>query len=181
VVAFGFRPPVYHLACRDQWIGWGIGARAQNRGRVIGLSRFLLRPGLRVPNLASQCYGRILRQVGRDAEANLKALEIAREDAETAIRTPARREAARPPREIVTRPYFDKVTAGRNNMKVEYDPQTDTLTITLRDARIRESGEVRPGVIADFGYDGGVVRFAVLDASKVVDRTREMQFALADG
>ena len=41
-------------------------------------------------------------------------------------------------------------------MKVEYDPQTDTLTITLRDARIRESDEVRPGVIADFGYDGRV-------------------------
>jgi uncharacterized protein YuzE len=40
-------------------------------------------------------------------------------------------------------------------MKVQYDPQTDTLTITLRDARIRESDEVRPGVIADFGYDGG--------------------------
>ena len=64
-------------------------------------------------------------------------------------------------------------------MKVEYDAQTDTLTITLRQARIRESDEVRPGVIADFGYDGGVVRFEVLDASKVVDRTREMQFALA--
>ena len=64
-------------------------------------------------------------------------------------------------------------------MKVEYDAQTDTLTITLRDARIRESDEVRPGGIADFGYDGRVVRFEVLDASKVVDRTREMQFALA--
>jgi uncharacterized protein YuzE len=66
-------------------------------------------------------------------------------------------------------------------MRVEYDPQTDTLTITLRDGRIRESDEVRPGVIADFGDDGGVVRFEVLDASKVVDRTREMQFALAGG
>jgi uncharacterized protein YuzE len=64
-------------------------------------------------------------------------------------------------------------------MKVEYDAQTDTLTITLRETRIRESDEVRPGVIADFGYDGGVVRFEVLDASKVVDRTHEMQFALA--
>ncbi len=64
-------------------------------------------------------------------------------------------------------------------MKVEYDTQTDALTITLRDVRIRESDEVRPGVIADFGYDGGVVRFEVLDASKVVDRTREVQFALA--
>jgi uncharacterized protein YuzE len=66
-------------------------------------------------------------------------------------------------------------------MRVEHDPQTDTLTITLRDGRIRESDEVRPGVIADFGDDGGVVRFEVLDASKVVGRTREMQFALAGG
>lgn len=57
-------------------------------------------------------------------------------------------------------------------MRVEYDPQTDTLTITPREARIRESDEVRPGVIADFGYDGGVVRFEVLNAS---DPTREMQ------
>ena len=65
-------------------------------------------------------------------------------------------------------------------MRVEYDQQTDTLTITLRDARIKESDEVRPGVIADFGYDGGVVRFEVLDASKHVDKTREMQFALAE-
>ena len=32
------------------------------------------------------------------AEANLKAREIAREEAEAAIRNPARREAARPPR-----------------------------------------------------------------------------------
>jgi len=64
-------------------------------------------------------------------------------------------------------------------MKVEYDQETDTLTISLREARISESDEVRPGVIADFGEDGGVVRFEILDASRVVDRTREMQFALA--
>jgi len=65
-------------------------------------------------------------------------------------------------------------------MKVEYDEKTDTLTISLRDVRIRESDEVRPGVIADFGDDGGIVRFEVLDASRVVEHTREMQFALAD-
>ncbi|MCX6969766.1 MAG: DUF2283 domain-containing protein [Verrucomicrobia bacterium] len=63
-------------------------------------------------------------------------------------------------------------------MKVEYDEKTDTLTISLRDARIRESDEVRPGVIADFGDDGGIVHFEVLDASRVVEHTREMQFAL---
>ncbi len=65
-------------------------------------------------------------------------------------------------------------------MRVTYDRQSDTLTITLREDRIRESDEVRPGVIADLGYDGGVVRFEILDASKVVQNTREMQFALAD-
>ena len=64
--AFGFGPPAYHLECRDQWIGWTTQARQQNRIKVIGLSRFLLRPGLRVPNLASQCYGRVLRQVAAD-------------------------------------------------------------------------------------------------------------------
>lgn len=64
-------------------------------------------------------------------------------------------------------------------MRIEYDKETDTLTIQLRDVRVKESDEVRPGVIADFGYDGGVVRFEVLDASKVVEQTSEMQFAVA--
>ena len=64
-------------------------------------------------------------------------------------------------------------------MRIEYDKETDSLTITLRDVRIKESDEVRPGVIADFGYDGGVVGFEVLGASKVVEQTREMQFAVA--
>jgi hypothetical protein len=34
-------------------------------------------------------------------------------------------------------------------MKAEYDKETDTLTITLRDTRVKESDEIRPGVIAD--------------------------------
>ena len=53
-------------------------------------------------------------------------------------------------------------------MKIRYDRETDILLIALRDERIKESDEVRPGVIADFGYDGGVVRFEILDASKRV-------------
>jgi uncharacterized protein YuzE len=63
-------------------------------------------------------------------------------------------------------------------MKVQYDPETDTLTIRLREERIKESEEVRPGIIADFGYDGGLVRFEVLRASKVVEKANEMQFAV---
>ena len=58
-------------------------------------------------------------------------------------------------------------------MKVEYDPHTDTLTLSLREARTRESDEVSSGVIVDFGEDGTVVRFEIHDASKVVDRTRD--------
>ena len=65
-------------------------------------------------------------------------------------------------------------------MKVTYDAETDTMTITLREARIKESDEVRPGVIADFGYDGGIVRFEILNASKLVGNAREMQFAVGE-
>jgi uncharacterized protein YuzE len=63
-------------------------------------------------------------------------------------------------------------------MKITYDPETDSLTITLREERIKESDEVRPGVIADFGHDGGIVRFEILQASKVVGNTREILFAV---
>ena len=58
-------------------------------------------------------------------------------------------------------------------MKAEYDKETDTVTITLRDARVKESDQIRPGVIADFAYDGGLVGFEVLEASKVVEKAGE--------
>ncbi len=63
-------------------------------------------------------------------------------------------------------------------MKINYDPETDTLTLALLNERIKESDEVRPGVIADFGYDGGIIGFEVLDASKVVHNPREILFAV---
>jgi uncharacterized protein YuzE len=65
-------------------------------------------------------------------------------------------------------------------MKIEYDRETDTLTITLRDARVKESDEVRPGVIADFGYDGEVVGFEVLDASERMEKPMTMEYAIAE-
>ena len=63
-------------------------------------------------------------------------------------------------------------------MRITYDPETDSMTIIFRDERIKESDEVRPGVIADFGYDGAIVRFEILDASRVVSSTQEIQFAI---
>jgi uncharacterized protein YuzE len=65
-------------------------------------------------------------------------------------------------------------------MKVEYDKESDTLTITLRTARVKESDEVRPGVIADFGYDGGVVGFEILDASRHMENPMAMDYAIAE-
>lgn len=62
-------------------------------------------------------------------------------------------------------------------MKVRYDTETDSMVITLREERIKESDEVRPGVIADFGYDGGIVRFEILNASQVVANTQEVDFS----
>jgi uncharacterized protein YuzE len=63
-------------------------------------------------------------------------------------------------------------------MNIRYDEETDTLMITLRTARIQESDEIREGVIADFGYDGGIVRLEILNATSVVDATKEIQFAI---
>jgi len=65
-------------------------------------------------------------------------------------------------------------------MRVNYDKETASLVITLRDDRIKESDEVRPGVIADFGYDGGIVRFEIMQASRVVGNTEEMQFEVSE-
>jgi uncharacterized protein YuzE len=57
-------------------------------------------------------------------------------------------------------------------MKIAYNQATDTLTITLRGARIRESAKVRPDVNADFGYHGEIVRFEILSASQVVSHPK---------
>lgn len=65
-------------------------------------------------------------------------------------------------------------------MKIVYDRETDTLTITLRDAKICESDEIRPGVIADFGYDGEIVRFEILSASKVVTQPKAVAYELQE-
>jgi uncharacterized protein YuzE len=65
-------------------------------------------------------------------------------------------------------------------MKVTYDPYTASSTICLHDERIKESDEVRPGLIADFGYDGGEVRFEIMQASKVVQNTRELRCAVGE-
>ena len=64
-------------------------------------------------------------------------------------------------------------------MRVEYHQETDIMTITFRDAKVKESDELRSGVILDFGFDDQVVGMEILNASKVVEKTREINFAIA--
>jgi uncharacterized protein YuzE len=64
-------------------------------------------------------------------------------------------------------------------MKVSYDRETDTLIIALRDQRICESDEIKPGAIAHLGSDGGIVRFEVLRASQVVEKTNATPLAVS--
>lgn len=51
-------------------------------------------------------------------------------------------------------------------MRVIYDPDTDTLSIILREDKISESDEVREGIIIDYGKDGRIVSMEILDASE---------------
>lgn len=54
-------------------------------------------------------------------------------------------------------------------MQIRYDAETDSLMIVLRSAPIRESDEISPSVIADFGWDGEIVSFEVMRASRFVE------------
>jgi uncharacterized protein YuzE len=53
-------------------------------------------------------------------------------------------------------------------MKVIYDPETDTLSIILRDDPVKESDELREGLIIDYGEDGKIVSLELLDATEHV-------------
>ena len=49
----GFGASAIKLGDRDQWIGWDASQQRQHLHRVIGMSRFLIRPSVRCHNLAS--------------------------------------------------------------------------------------------------------------------------------
>ncbi len=63
-------------------------------------------------------------------------------------------------------------------MKIVYDKETDTMIIALSDDAIKESDEVRPGVIADFGNDNQIVRFEILSASKHIQEPTSFAYEL---
>ena len=63
-------------------------------------------------------------------------------------------------------------------MKAIYDPETDTLTLILRDEPISESDELRDGIILDFGKDGRIVSLEVLDAFQHVAEPRSFAYEI---
>ncbi|MEK7251400.1 MAG: DUF2283 domain-containing protein [Bacteroidota bacterium] len=63
-------------------------------------------------------------------------------------------------------------------MKVIYDPHADTMNVIFREERIKESDEVREGVVVDFGYDGNIVGFEILNATQHVAQPRALTFEL---
>ena len=65
-------------------------------------------------------------------------------------------------------------------MKIKFDKENDILTIIFRETRTRDSDEIRPNVIADFGYDGKLVRLEILDAQSVVENTHEFLYVFEE-
>ncbi|MCY4590242.1 MAG: DUF4338 domain-containing protein [Alphaproteobacteria bacterium] len=67
--AIGIAASALQLAARDRWIGWDAATRRAHGHRVVGLSRFLIRPHLRCRNLASHVLGHLLRRLAADFAA----------------------------------------------------------------------------------------------------------------
>jgi YD repeat-containing protein len=59
-------------------------------------------------------------------------------------------------------------------MRVNYDGETDTLTVIFRDGPVAESDEDKPGVILDYDDQGNLVSIEVLDASDRVQEPRSV-------
>ena len=64
----GFASAALTLADRDRWIGWDDVTRRNHLQRVVGMSRFLIRPMVHCKNLASQILGMTLRRLRVDFE-----------------------------------------------------------------------------------------------------------------
>ena len=65
-------------------------------------------------------------------------------------------------------------------MKVNYDAETDTLTIVFRDVPVAESDEDKPGVILDYDDAGNIISIEVLDASKRAQEPRSVTLATTE-
>ena len=75
--ALGVSASALHLRARDAWMAWSEEQRRAHLHRVVCLSRFLIRPGVRCRHLASHVLGRMLRRLEEDFEARLRLSPVA--------------------------------------------------------------------------------------------------------
>jgi len=66
-------------------------------------------------------------------------------------------------------------------MKVVYDPETDTLTVTFADTAVAESDEDKAGVILDYDAAGNLVSLEILDASRRVMMPMRIEYQVISG
>jgi len=66
VGALSFSAASWALKDRDNFISWSVAARIKNLPYVLNNSRFLIIPGVNIPNLASHILGKCIRQLAND-------------------------------------------------------------------------------------------------------------------
>jgi hypothetical protein len=66
--ALGYCGASFRQRSRDEYVGWSEWAREKNLERVVRQSRFLILPGVKVKNLATQILSRSLKGLGDDWE-----------------------------------------------------------------------------------------------------------------
>ena len=59
-------------------------------------------------------------------------------------------------------------------MKATYDPETDTLSIRLKEKQISENDELQEGIIADSDPQGNIIGLEILDASQRITEPQNM-------
>ena len=64
-------------------------------------------------------------------------------------------------------------------MKLTYDRESDSLMITSKEKAIRDSDEIGPGIIVDFGHDGEILRFEILRISRLLGDAEHVEFAVS--
>lgn len=64
-------------------------------------------------------------------------------------------------------------------MKVIYDPDSDTLSVILKETPVEESDEIKDGIILDYDAQGHLVSLEILDASQCIARPQSIEFQLA--
>lgn len=64
-----FASAALHLHGRDRWIGWNVETRRAQLDRLVGLSRFLIRPSVRCRNLASHVLALAIDRLRKDFQA----------------------------------------------------------------------------------------------------------------